>query len=285
MATHNRRAVVKTIGSVAVIGGLAGCAGGQEDGGNGTETDNGTGMNETEGNETDGGMEEETEMANVRVAHLSPDAPNVDVYVDGEAVLEDVAFRDVSDYLALQPGSYDVQITAAGDQEEVLYDDTLQVEAANYTVAAIGEASEENQPLAVEVYEDDLSDPGENARIRGIHAAPDAPAVDVIGADSGDALFEDLAFGESQTAEAPPGSYTFEVVPAGEDDADPVAEFDATVEAGTVYSAFAVGYVEPDDAPADEAFGVEIVEDSTGMGMNGEGGMGNESNMSGNETA
>ena len=281
MATHNRRAVVKTVGSVAVIGGLAGCAGGQQDG-NGNETENETGMNETEGNETDDGMEEETEMANVRVAHLSPDAPNVDVYVDGEAVLEDVAFRDVSDYLPLQPGSYDVQITEAGNQEEVFYDDTLDVEAADYTVAAVGEAAEENQPLAVEVYEDDLTDPGENARIRGIHAAPDAPAVDVVGADSGDALFEDLAFGESGTAEAPPGTYTFDIVPAGEEAPDPVASFDATVEAGTVYSVFAVGYLEPDDAPADEELGVEIVEDSAGM-MNGEGGMGNESEM--NETA
>jgi len=282
MATHNRRAVVKTVGSVAVIGGLAGCAGGQEEE-DGNGNGDGTGTNETDDNATDDGMDEETEMANVRVAHLSPDAPNVDVYVDGEAALEDVAFRDVSDYLQLAPGSYDVQITEAGNQEEVFYDDTLEVEAADYTVAAIGEAADENQPLSVEVFEDDLSDPGENARIRGIHAAPDAPAVDVVGADSGDALFEDLAFGESQTAEAPPGEYTFDVVPAGEDDAEPVASFDASVEAGTVYSVFAVGYLEPDDAPADEEFGVEIVEDSTGM--NGEDGMGNESNMNDNETA
>ena len=285
MATHNRRAVVKTVGSVAVIGGLAGCAGGQGNG-DGNETGDGTGneteMNDTEGNETDGGMEE-SEMANVRVAHLSPDAPNVDVYVDGEAVLEDVAYRDVSDYLQLTPGSYGVQITAAGDPETVLYDETLEVDAANYTVAAIGEAAEENQPLSVEVFEDDLTDPGENARIRGIHAAPDAPAVDIVGADSGDPLFEDLAFGESQTAEAPPGTYTFDVVPAGEEDADPVASFDATVEAGTVYSALAVGYLEPDDAPADEEFGIEIVEDSAGTASGN--GMGNETNTSGNETA
>src|SRR6056297_2404122 len=261
MATHNRRAVVKTVGSVAVIGGLAGCAGGQEENGEGNESD----TNDSEGNATDDGMDEETEMAGVRVAHLSPDAPNVDIYVDGEAVLEDVAFRDVSDYLELEPATYDVQITEAGDQEAVLYEDSLEVAAADYTVAAVGEAAEENEPLSVEVFEDDLSDPGENARIRGIHAAPDAPAVDIVGADSGDALFEDLAFGESATAEAPPGEYTFDVVPAGEDDAEPVASFDASVEPGTIYSAFAVGYVEPDDAPVDEEFGVEIVEDSAGM--------------------
>jgi len=264
MATHNRRAVVKTVGSVAVIGGLAGCAGGQEEDGEGNESD----TNDSEGNATDD-ADEETEMAGVRVAHLSPDAPNVDIYVDGEAVLEGVAFRDVSDYLELEPATYDVQITEAGDQQAVLYEDSLEVAAADYTVAAVGEAAEENEPLPVEVFEDDLSDPGENARIRGIHAAPDAPAVDIVGAESGDPLFEDLAFGESATAEAPPGEYTFDVVPAGEDDAEPVASFDASVEAGTVYSAFAVGYVEPDDAPVDEEFGVEIVEDSAGMAGDG----------------
>ncbi|MFD1641852.1 DUF4397 domain-containing protein [Halohasta litorea] len=270
MATHNRRAVVKTVGSVAVIGGLAGCAGGQEENGDGNESD----MNDSEGNTTDDGMDG-GEMASVRVAHLSPDAPNVDIYVDGEAVLEDVAFRDVSDYLELEPATYDVQITEAGDQEAVIYEDSLEVEAVDYTVAAVGEAEEENEPLAVEVFEDDLSDPGENARIRGIHAAPDAPAVDIVGADSGDALFEGLGFGESATAEAPPGEYTFDVVPAGEDDAEPVASFDASVEAGTIYSAFAVGYLEPDDAPVDEEFGVEIVEDTTGT--TGGNGMDNES--------
>lgn len=286
MATHNRRAVLKTAGSVAIIGGLAGCAGGQQDG---NETGNGTGNgtgNETGNESMDGEEGMETEMASVRVAHLAPDAPNVDIYVDGEAVLEDVAFSDVSDYLQLEAGTHDVRITEAGNEQEVLYEEPLEVEATAYTVAAVGEVADENQPFAVEVFEDDLSDPGENARVSVIHAVPDKSAVDIVGEESGDALVEDLAFGESQTAEAPPGTYTFEVLPAGEDDADPVSTFDATVEAGTVYSAFAVGYLEPDDAPADEAFSIELVEDSAGMDSMGEGGMGNESNMSAeNETA
>jgi len=276
MATHNRRAVLKTAGSVAIIGGLAGCAGGQQDGNETNETGNESGMNETDGNATDGGME--SEMAMVRVAHLAPDAPNVDIYVDGQAVLEDVAYSDISDYLQLEPGAHDVQITEAGNEQEVLYEESLEVEATAYTVAAIGEVADENQPFAIEVFEDDLSSPGENARIRVLHAAPDAPAIDIVGEESGDTLVEDLAFGETQTAEAPPGDYTFEILPAGEEDADPVTTFDASVEAGTIYSAFAIGYLEPDDAPADEAFSVEIVEDSTGM--DGMGGMGNESNMS-----
>ncbi|WP_253737241.1 DUF4397 domain-containing protein [Halohasta salina] len=286
MATHTRRRLLKTVGGVAVVGSLAGCA---DTGGDGNETEepaDGEPADEepADGNETEEPADEEPaeeDVAGVRVAHLSPDAPNVDVYVDGEPAFEDVAFRDVSEYAELPPATYDVQITAAGDEEEVVFEDSIEVSAADYTIAAIGEIGEENQPFAVEVFEDDLSDPGENARIRGIHAAPDAPAVTVTDADTGSALFEDLAFGEDQTGEAPPNEYTLEVRPAdAEADSEPVASFDVPVEAGTVYTAFAVGYLEPDDAPADEPFDLEIVEDSTGTDAGGADG-----NESDNETA
>jgi Domain of unknown function (DUF4397) len=40
-------------------------------------------------------------QAQVRVAHLAPDAPNVDVYVNGDPVLTDVPYTTVSDYLPL----------------------------------------------------------------------------------------------------------------------------------------------------------------------------------------
>jgi len=281
MATHTRRRLLKTVGGVAVVGTLAGCA---DTGGDGNETeepagdDGADGGNETE-EPADGEPAEEEETAGVRVAHLSPDAPNVDVYVDGEPAFEDVAYRDISEYAELPPATYDVQITAAGDEEQVVFEDSIEVAAADYTLAAIGEISEENQPFAVEVFEDDLSDPGENARIRGIHTAPDAPPVTVTDAGTGDALFEDLAFGEAQTGVAPPNEYTLEVRPAdAEPDTEPVATFDVPVEAGTVYTAFAVGYLDPEAAPADEPFDLEIVADSTGDGTgNGTSG--------GNETA
>ena len=287
MATHTRRRLLKTAGGVAVVGSLAGCA---DTGGNGNETEEpADGGNETEEPTDEEPAEEEPaeDVAGVRVAHLSPDAPNVDVYVDDEPAFEDVAYRDVSEYAELPPATYDVRITAAGDEEQVVFEDSLEVAAADYTLAAVGEVGEENQPFAVEVFEDDLSDPGENARVRGIHAAPDAPAVTVTDADTGSALFEDLAFGEAQTGEAPPSSYTLDVRPAdAEPDSEPVASFDVPVEAGTVYTAFAVGYLEPDAAPADEPFDLEIVADSTGEGTGTDGGAGdNETDAADNETA
>lgn len=253
------------------MGTVAGCMGRDSENADGGESGDGggggqqgdSGSDQPEGGESteeDSEGEQSGEMAMVRVAHLSPDAPNVDVYVDGEAVLEDVAYRDVSEYLELQPGTYDVQITAAGDEETVVFDESVEVAAGAFTLAAVGELEGENQPFDVLVLEEDLSDPGENARVSVLHAAPDAPEIDLIEAESGDALAEGLAFGDTATFEVPEGSYPLEVRPAGGEEA--VAEFDVEVTAGTVYSAFAVGYVEPDAAPVDEAFALEVVENA-----------------------
>ena len=256
MSNHKRRTVLKSVGGVAVVGSLAGCTGAASD----EESTDGSDEEMNDSEEMDGS--EETEMdASLRVAHLSPDAPNVDVYLDGDAVLEDVPYRTVSDYLDLASGSYEVMITAAGDMETVVFDEELEVPAADITVAAVGELAEKNEPFAVEVYEDDLSDPGEDARVRLVHAAPDAPAVDVTA--GGDALFEDVSFGEAGAIEVPPDEYELDVRPATEDnDGDVVATFDVEPEAGVVYSGFAVGYLAPDDAPADEHFDLELVVDA-----------------------
>src|SRR5215208_1806650 len=42
----------------------------------------------------------------VRVVHASPDAPAVDVYVDGNKVLSNVPFFTASDYLPLPAGEH-----------------------------------------------------------------------------------------------------------------------------------------------------------------------------------
>jgi hypothetical protein len=95
------------------------------------------------------------------------------------------------------------------------------------------------------VLEDDLSDPGEDARVRLVHASPDAPAVDVTAEDGETILFEDVEFGEAGAVEVPAGEYTLEIRPATENDnGDVVAEFDVAPEARNVYSAFAVGYLD-----------------------------------------
>lgn len=248
---YTRRNAVTLIGATGVIG-LAGCL-------SGNEMDDGA----TEGTTDDTGNGSSDRDAGIRVAHLSPDAPNVDVTLDGDTVLEDVPYRAVSDYLEVAPATYDVAIAAAGDPDTVVFDDRVDVGDGDYTIAALGELAAENHPFTPAVLEDDLSDPGDAARVRLVHASPDAPAVDVTVGDGETVLFEDAAFGDAAAIDVEPGDYTLEIRPATDDnDGDVVATFGLSPAAGNVYSAFAVGYLEPEMAPADEAFDLEVVLDA-----------------------
>jgi hypothetical protein len=214
-----------------------------------------------------------SETATLRVAHLSPDAPNVDVYVDESAVLEDVSFGTVSDYLALEPGAHTVEITAAGEPDTSVFQGEVSLEEGQaYTAAAIGEVGEMgDQPFEVLVLEDDTSSPSSDTdRIRLLHASPDAPAVDVTVA-SGDVLFDGIAYGESSTVEVPAGDYTLEIREDTEgNDGDVVAEFDVSLTGGVAYSAFAAGYLTPDDAPVNTPLDLVVVQDSDGMSDDGD---------------
>lgn len=255
---------------------LAGCTGGGGGGGTGdsptptstptstptpTDTSTGTATQTSTGTATPG-------EAALRVVHASPNAPPVDVYVDDSVVLEDVPFGAVSDYLSLTAGTYGVEVTAAGDPETVVFSGDVGVEAdTDYTVVATGEIGEmADEPFAPLVLTDDNSDPGaETARVRLVHASPDAPAVDVTVGEGGDVLFDGVAFGETGTVEVPAGDYTVDVRGDTEtNDGDVVASFDLSLAGGTVYTAFAVGYLSPDDEPADTAFDLVVAEDAGG---------------------
>ena len=259
MSELTRRRVLASIGGTVAVG-LAGCAGTSDDGG----TPSPTPMDTEEPTPTT--EEPMPEQANVRIGHFSPDAPNVDVYVGGgDPVLTDVPFGAVSDYLELAPDTYPVQITAAGDPEAVVFDQDLEVCAADYTVAAAGELAEDGAEFAPLVLEDDTSDPGdEQARVRVVHLSPDAPAVDVTLAANGDTIFDGVAYRESGAVTVPAGDYTLQIRGDTEgNDGDVVAEFDVSVAGGGVYTAVAAGYLTPGDEPTDRAFDLVVVEDAS----------------------
>jgi hypothetical protein len=279
MVSKDRRRFVKATGAALLATSLAGCGAQNGDGGtettagDGTTTSDATTMgNETtmgdettaEGNETaDGTTAEGGEEANLRVVHASPDAPNVDVYVDDAEALTDVPFGAVSDYLALSTGSHAVRITAAGDADTVVFDEEVELMAADYTAVAQGELEESAENgFSVQVLEDDVEAPGsDTAAVRLVHLSPDAPAVDVTVESSGDAVFDGVAFGETATAEVPAGDYTLQVRGDTEgNDGDVAASFDVTVEGGREYTAFAVGYLTPDDEPTDTGFDLLVAE-------------------------
>lgn len=178
----------------------------------------------------------------VNIVHASPDAPAVDIYVDGAAAVENLAFGAITGWVALPAGEHQVQVTPTGEAADAaVIDATVELEAdMAYEVAAIGPVAE----IAAAVYPVDLAvtEDMENAAVRVIHASPDAPAVDVA-VTGGDVLIENLAYPDATDyLMVPAGSYDLEVRPTGtEDVALPLPG--TKLAAGTAYSVYAVGTV------------------------------------------
>ncbi|MGI2329094.1 DUF4397 domain-containing protein [Planococcus sp. YIM B11945] len=184
------------------------------------------------------GVMADSHTAKVRVVHASPDAPAVDVYVNGDLTLEDVPFKADSGYLDVPAGAHNVEVFAAGSEyaegEAVLQAD-LSVEAGKaYTVAAANTLDS----LEFVVAEDSMSVTEGKTKIRVGHLSPDAPAVDV-GIIGGDAVFSGAEFpGITDYAELDAGTYDLEIrLPDGTQ----VLPLEATeLKADTVYSVFAI---------------------------------------------
>jgi len=181
--------------------------------------------------------------ARIRVAHASPDAPAVDILVNDGKAFGDVAFKDITEYAMLTAGTYNVKVVPAGATEPVVIEADLELEAdMSYTVAAIGMLAE-IQPL---VLQDDISVPAAGtAHVRFVHASPDAPPVDIALKD-GDVLFSAVGFGEaSEYVPADADTHDLEVRLAGTTTV--VLEIPGVaLEAGTVYTVFAMGLVAGD---------------------------------------
>lgn len=197
------------------------------------------------------------EDAHVRVAHLAPDAPNVDVYVNGEPALTNVPYTTVSDYLPLPAGTQQVTVYATGDTTTPVIDAPVEVAAGGaYTVAAVGLVADGS--LTAQIYEDDLRSPADgNAKVRVVHASPDAGPVDVVPA-GGEPLVAGLEFpNASPYAEVPEGTYTLDVNATGTNQTALTVP-DVALASGAVYSAFAVGTVYAD------SLDVLLVQDNAG---------------------
>lgn len=260
---QNRRTVLKGLagGTVLLAAGSAAVTGDNHDANGG---ENATEDSEDEASGQEDAGEHAEDQARLRVAHGSPDAPAVDVLVDGDAVVEGLEFRGVTDYLEVPAGEYTVEVQLSEDGATVFGPVDVELAAADYTAVALGEATCDDTEFTVSLFEDtndeDVGD--DEARVRAIHASPDAPAVDVTVDDGSLTLFEDLEFGDaSDYTVVPAGSYQVEVRPA--DGCETVFETDVSVEGGTTYTVFAVGYVDPANAPTDEAFGLVPAADAT----------------------
>jgi len=200
------------------------------------------------------------DKAMVRVLHASPDAPAVDIYVNGSKALSDVPFKGLSDYLALDAGTYKLEVKVAGSDTVVIGTDATVEAGMKYTVAAIGKVAD----IKLAVFVDDGAIEAGKTKLRVIHLSPDAPAVDVAlkGQAPADALVKNLSYPDATGyLVVAPGTYDLEVRLAGTETV--ALDLSGTaVDGDTNYTVFAVGLAAA-DAPADQKLTVVVGVDAT----------------------
>lgn len=201
----------------------------------------------------------------LRLAHLSPDTPEVDIRLTNVATAKTeeytgVGYADVSGYERLEPGSYTVAMRQAGapaDSEPVI-SAAVEIEpGVAYTVAAFGL----QEDLTAKIITDDLQAPAAGtARVRLIQASVSSDSVDVV-TDSGDEIATDVPFASvTGYADVDAGAWNLEVSGGGNEG---VAQVDLAP--GSNNTLFAIDQ--------DGALTIAAVEDSSGTRVMPQGGV------------
>jgi hypothetical protein len=193
----------------------------------------------------------------IRLAHLSPNTPAVDVYLysfgnsNAQIVLHHVAYGTVSPYEAVTAGDYSVAMRASGasatSQPVLSTSVTIKADHA-YTVAGMGPES----GLRLQVLSDDLTTPSGMSLVRVIQASLKQQTVKVT--CGGKTIVPKASFATVSSYQAiPAGTWTMAAIGGGG-----TATRRITLTAGTVHTLVVL----------DGASGIEMVslEDAAGAG-------------------
>ncbi len=181
----------------------------------------------------------------INALHASPDAGPVDIYSGNTELVDNASFGDIAS-LQVPPGKYTLDFfpgqagatpRPAGNPAASAETPTLDP-GESYLAIAAGELTANPSTFQLLAFPEgfDLTDSA-NARVRMVHAAAGAPAVDVGPVVSpgkiGTPIVQELAFGQATPAAGlslPPTTLTIGGAAAGTTDA--IAEFGVTTTAG-----------------------------------------------------
>ena len=206
--------------------------------------------------------------ADVRVAHLSPNTPTVDVLAgaagssDPKGLLFDAAsYPSVTPYVPVPTGNYDIDVVLDSDNSVIGIDvDNFAIDGdTDYTIAAVGLLGGDPALQALPLVDDNTIDE-KMARVRFVHAGSNAPTVDIDAVGFG-TVFDDVErFSSGGYISVDAGTYDFEVLLSDNRAAGSVLDLDGiALEAGTVYTVYAIGLVGSTETPLSALISVDAV--------------------------
>ncbi len=183
-----------------------------------------------------------TQFAFVQV---SPDAPNVDVYADGNLLVSGFPYTSDTGYFSLSPGTLNIKVAATGTTNYVLDTGFNLAPAAAYSIYTIDSFS---HIKGVAVIDNFSVPPADSVRLRFFHFSPDVAAVDLGVTGIATPLYSNRIFNDEsantsyqQFITVPAGGYNLEVRNAGTSDVITSAP-GAVFQGGKVYSIYLKGF-------------------------------------------
>jgi hypothetical protein len=149
----------------------------------------------------------------IRVLHASPNAPAVDVYANGNPIVTNLSYKELSNYIPVLPGNYNIKVYPAGSTTNPVVNTNVYIPPNSiFNVAAIGKIPN------ISLYTIPEPTSAQNfgrACVRFIHLSPTAPKVDVA-LSTGVKVFNNVGFKDiTDYACIPAGTYSFNVIPTG----------------------------------------------------------------------
>jgi hypothetical protein len=138
----------------------------------------------------------------VRFAHVSPDAGPVDVYVDGQAVAQNISYGTATDFVTVSDSDHQIQVVPTGKTtDDALLDDSFGFGTGQaYQISVLGLHADDNisgDDLSLKRNDVDLATlPPQQFRVRFIQAIPEQKNVTVESGD-GTKLLDNADFGDA----------------------------------------------------------------------------------------
>lgn len=182
--------------------------------------------------------------AYVLLFHASPDAPDLDIFLDNNQInARPFEYAKYYGYVQFPVGDKNLEISPLNGTTTLL-DTTL-----NFVTDKIYSVFLANQAAKMEAFvvEDTSATPATGkAMLRLIHLSPDAPALDLtIANENGTALFENQSFKQATPfKEVTAGTFTFELRETGESDAI-LSTPQISFQSGRIYTLIIRGFSTP----------------------------------------
>jgi hypothetical protein len=196
----------------------------------------------------------EDSKAYLLVTHASPNAPGVDLLINGSKQNSSALnYLGNTGYLEVATGTQNVKVNVAGTSTTVINADLVFDKDKHYSVFAVDSVSK----ISAVVLTDDLTAPASGkAHVRFVHLSPNAPAVDVAVAGSGAVVFGNKSFKESTNfTPLDAGDYYLDVRVAGTPTVALVLP-KITLVSGKIYTVYAKGFL---GGTGSQALGPQII--------------------------